>query len=83
MVELLNIDCMEYMATQPDNAFDLAIVDPPYGIGAGDLSVFGKRRGKSAAAHCKDYARKKWDKKVPSEKYFNELFRVSNNQIII
>ncbi len=32
-IELLNIDCMEYMATQPDNAFDLAIVDPPYGIG--------------------------------------------------
>ena len=31
-VELLNIDCMEFMATQPDNAFDLAIVDPPYGI---------------------------------------------------
>ena len=33
MIELLNTDCMEYMATQPDNAFDLAIVDPPYGIG--------------------------------------------------
>ena len=32
-VELLNIDCMEYMANQPDNSFDLAIVDPPYGIG--------------------------------------------------
>jgi site-specific DNA-methyltransferase (adenine-specific) len=33
MIELLNIDCMEYMATQPDNAFPLAIVDPEYGIG--------------------------------------------------
>ena len=32
MIELFNIDCMQYMATQPDNAFDLAIVDPPYGI---------------------------------------------------
>ena len=54
-IELLNIDCMEYMATQPDNAFDLAIVDPPYGIGmdggewnntpTGQKSIKGNRKG--------------------------------------
>ena len=38
MIELLNCDCMEYMATVPDKYFDLAIVDPPYGIGAGSIS---------------------------------------------
>ena len=38
-IELLHIDCMEYMATQPDNAFDLAIVDPPYGINAPKMNM--------------------------------------------
>ena len=50
-IELLNIDCMKYMAAQPDNAFDLAIVDPPYGIG--ESGKTNKTRGKLAVA--KDY----------------------------
>ena len=66
----LNIDCMEYMATLPDNAFDLAIVDPPYGIGISSNPV--------RQAHEK----KNWDKSIPSKEYFIELFRVSKNQII-
>ena len=72
MVELLNIDCMEYMATQPDNAFDLAIVDPPYGIGINSSGRLGHYGGKG----------KDWDNKVPSEDYFTEVKRVSENQII-
>lgn len=72
-----NIDCMEYMRTLPDKAFDLAVVDPPYGLpkdssnGRGKLSqrVFN-------AGHISD-----WDIK-PTVEYFAELQRVSLNQII-
>lgn len=72
-----NIDCMEYMATLPDKAFDLAIVDPPYGV--------QYARGKNGWGVCdnrpdiKDVA---WDSEIPTKEYFNELFRVSQNQII-
>lgn len=72
-VELLNIDCMKYMREQPDNAFDLAIVDPPYGIGAGK-KTYGKRREK--------HDKKNWDQSIPDELYFSELKRVSRDQII-
>lgn len=71
-IELLNIDCMEYMATQPDGAFDLAIVDPPY-----EIARF-KKAG-SVMANAIDLAR--WDIK-PKPEYFAELRRVSKNQII-
>jgi site-specific DNA-methyltransferase (adenine-specific) len=74
MIELLNIDCMEYMATLPDKAFDLAVVDPPYGIG--EKLVNG---GTWAKDRKKEYSG--WDK-VPPQGYFNELFRVSKHQII-
>ena len=75
MIELLNIDCMEYMKTCEDNAFDLAIVDPPYGIKA------DKGTGSSNLAKSKKYS-SEWDSSVPSIEYFNELFRISINQII-
>ena len=69
------MDCMEGMKQIPDKYFDLAIVDVPYGIGANKMRLGnGKRiiyRGKED-----------WDKQPPSEEYFNELFRVSKNQII-
>ena len=73
-IELLNIDCMEYMATQPDNAFDLAIVDPPYGIGMG-----GGKWGNSKV-DFKNFAGD--DNCIPSEGYFKELMRVSKNYIV-
>lgn len=76
-----NMDCMEYMKTLPDNAFDLAVVDPPYGIGASDYKRGGTQYGKSLAA-CKVYDAKQWDNDAPSDEYFSELFRVSKNQII-
>ena len=76
-IELLNIDCMEYMATLPDKAFDLAIVDPPYGINwtAQTKSV---NTGKSWIQH--DI--KNWDRVAPESAYFDSLQRVSKNMII-
>jgi len=79
--ELHNIDCMAYMATLPDKAFDLAIVDPPYGINIGNDARAGVKF-KIAATTRTNYAKKDWDKSVPTEKYFLELFRVSKHQII-
>jgi site-specific DNA-methyltransferase (adenine-specific) len=64
---------MEYMATLPDKAFDLAIVDPPYGINAG-CKTYGKRREK--------HDKKNWDNSIPGIEYFNEIERVSKNRII-
>lgn len=63
-------DCMDYMKTLPDKCFDLAIVDPPYGIGISNNPV--------RQAHKK----KNWDNNIPDNKYFEELFRISKNQII-
>ena len=75
-VKLLNIDCMDYMKDQPDKAFDLAIVDPPYGL--------GEKLTRGGGEHLKFKNHKEindWDV-VPSKKYFSELKRVSKNRII-
>jgi site-specific DNA-methyltransferase (adenine-specific) len=82
-VELLNIDCMEYMATLPDKAFDLAIVDPPYGINhSTNAGKAGGTKYGTAKAAKRKYKEKDWDKNPPSSEYFDELRRVSANQII-
>ena len=84
-IELLNIDCIEYMKTVPDKHFDLAIVDPPYGIKA-DRSFVRKtpavdpRNGRKIITKPKKIGF--WDNERPSSYYFNELLRVSKNQII-
>jgi site-specific DNA-methyltransferase (adenine-specific) len=74
---------MEHLATFKDKQFDLAIVDPPYGIGVsqsmGEKS--GQQYGK-ASAPKKLYITKDWDSESPKKEYFNELIRVSKNQII-
>jgi site-specific DNA-methyltransferase (adenine-specific) len=74
---------MEYMAGLPDKAFDLAICDPPYGIEDMTGKEFSHGRGKLKNRILSKHAKKidKWDKAPPQE-YFNELFRVSKNQII-
>lgn len=74
MIELLNCDCMEYMKTCKDKQFDLAIVDPPYGINI-NMNI-GRRKN-----YIKKHKNKKWDIK-PSSEYFDELFRISKYQII-
>jgi len=68
-------DNMELMSRYPDNYFDLAIVDPPYGISI-NMNM-GLRKGKK-----KNHTVKKWDDATPTKEYFNELKRVSKNQII-
>ena len=73
---------MEAMKRFKDNEFDLAIVDPPYGIGESNKSYFGKKRSKSSASICGNYERKDWDYDTPNKTYFDELFRISKNQII-
>lgn len=73
------MDCMQGMKDFPDKYFDLAIVDPPYGIGENE----DKNHTRGKLAKSKDYkAFSGMDLKPPSEKYFDELFRVSKNQII-
>ena len=77
-ITITNEDNMELMARYPDKYFDLAIVDPPYGIGAGSVNF---KNGTSKTA--KDYYKiNDWDLNIPSAEYFLELFRVSKNQII-
>ena len=87
-LELSCEDCMALMARYPDKHFDLAIVDPPYGIGADKAqNNAAKQRiaanGTSKAGRgWKLYKETEWDENAPSADYFAELFRVSKNQII-
>ena len=73
---IYNADCMEIMKNYPDNYFDLAVVDPPYGIG----DKF--KGGKSGKMNFNEVVDKGWDTKPPNKEYFDELKRVSKNQII-
>tara|TARA_R100000149_G_C5877509_1_gene141495 strand:- start:1728 stop:2351 length:624 start_codon:yes stop_codon:yes gene_type:complete len=75
---ITNEDCMDLMARYEDNYFDLAIVDPPYGLG-----IDGQKENKKGKQSDRKYHKQKqWDNKIPDKKYFNELERVSKNQII-
>jgi len=73
-----NEDCMGMMARYPDKFFDLAIVDPPYGI----KESAHRNISRSKLAKTKMYKKEFWDYEIPSEDYFKELFRVSEHQII-
>jgi site-specific DNA-methyltransferase (adenine-specific) len=79
MLTITNEDNMELMARYPDNYFDLAIVDPPYGIG-----IDGQKKSinKNPKHNRKEHTQKNWDNAIPTKEYFNELKRVSKNQII-
>lgn len=93
-----NMDCMSYMAHCRDNAFDIAIVDPPYGINAPNMNMGSWGKYQSTALRLKRKRFDKgggrfsnsaivsmntdWDLNPPSMAYFEELFRVSKNQII-
>ena len=70
-INIYHTDCIEFMKTVADNYYDLAIVDPPYG-----LELDGGQLGYSK------HTKKKWDANHPDIEYFNELYRVSKNQII-
>ena len=79
MLTITNEDNMELMARYEDNYFDLAIVDPPYGIG-----IDGQKKSinKNPKHNRKEHTQKNWDNAIPTKEYFNELKRVSKNQII-
>ena len=74
-IKITNEDNMELMARYPDNYFDLAIVDPPYGIGADNMTMGSGKNKKFKKG-------KTWDNLTPKKEYFEELKRVSKNQII-
>lgn len=77
-IRFFNCDNIDFMRTVPDNHYDLAIVDPPYGI---DINSQSQGKGGGVARKF-DYAKKDWDKNAPERDYFYQLFRVSKNQII-
>jgi len=80
-----NMDCMQGMKQFPDKFFDLAIVDPPYGIDIGNMAYTNGvvNTGGKSKAKRKDYSgHSEWDIKPPTQEYFDELFRVSKDQII-
>jgi len=86
-IKLYNKDCMLDLVNMKDNEYDLAIVDPPYGIGEGNkknktrssYTGFGSNK---KWVNAKDYGGGEFDNSIPDESYFIELFRVSKNQII-
>jgi len=73
-ITLYNCDCMEILKQTPDKYYSLCIVDPPYGINAGKMTM--------GSGNHKFTKGKDWDNSIPSKEYFDELFRVSKNQII-
>lgn len=91
-VKLHNEDCLEAMKAIRDKQFDLAIVDPPYGIGfdrenpsmSAGVRKDGTKRKMASWSNPKEkgYTKKDWDKEIPSGEYWRELMRVSKNQII-
>ena len=74
-IEITNEDNMELMKRYSDGFFDLAIIDPPYGLGKKTTS--GGKKNSNAR-----FENHKWDDKIPNKEFFDELFRVSKNQII-
>ena len=82
MINMINGDCMEFMRGVPDKFYELAIVDPPYGIGADEKNNTNKKQSIHSATKSTKYGSQKWDLKRPNDNYFKELFRVSKNQII-
>lgn len=75
--EVFNIDCMEYMRSVPDKHFTLAIVDPPYGLSKKSTQGAGKLKNRTLNRSTIQ----QWDVR-PGKEYFDELFRISENQII-
>ena len=74
--EVYLMDCVAGLRHYPYKYFDLAVVDPPYGIGA------GKQSFQSGTRKSKSHTDKDWDSSTPMDEYWNELFRVSKNQIV-
>ena len=80
-ISLYNMDCMELMKQTPDNYYSLCIVDPPYGIGFGEFNRTNKT-SKGERYKADKYKNASWDDSIPDDAYFEELCRVSKNQIV-
>lgn len=78
-INLYNCDCLDYMKKCSDKQYDLAIVDPPYGLG---IDGQKKQLCKNTKHNRKEHIFKNWDNSIPTKEYFDELFRISKNQII-
>ena len=78
--EIFNTDCLAAMREMPDKCFELAIVDPPYGLGNRLSDGGGKLKNTPMSVLYRNSS--KWDNSTPDEAYFTELFRVSKNQIV-
>lgn len=81
-INLYNEDCLQAMKAMQDNQFDLAIVDPPYGIDLANMNMGVGKSKKAAKIENRKWKPKDWDKNTPNKEYFDELFRVSKNQIV-
>ena len=77
-ITLYNADCMELLKQTSDKYYDLCIVDPPYGIGEDGA----KNHSRDKLAKATKYSPKSWDNRSPNKDFFDELIRVSKNQII-
>lgn len=81
-IQITNEDNMDLMSRYPDNYFELAIVDPPYGIDLANMNMGLGKSKKASKIKNRKWSKKNWDNETPNQVYFNELFRVSKNQII-
>ena len=81
-ITITNEDNMQLMARYPDNYFDLAIVDPPYGIGVDGAIHIRKPDRPSTWDMVEKYEKKDWDDEIPKAEYWEQLLRVSQNQIV-
>ena len=81
-VLLLNADCMEVMKHIRNDEFELSCVDPPYGINVGMMHMGAGSSKRCSKIEGRKWSKKGWDMSQPSDEYFYQLFRVSNNQII-
>ncbi|TET91029.1 MAG: site-specific DNA-methyltransferase [Sulfurovum sp.] len=76
------IDCLEFMKQVPDDYFDLVLTDPPYGIDLANMNMGTGKSPKASRIENRKWKAKSWDKETPSDEIFDEIFRISKNQII-
>jgi len=81
-INIYNEDCLPAMKSMVDNQYDLAIVDPPYGIGIDGAIHIRKPDRPSTWDMIEKYERKEWDSEIPTADYWKELFRVSKHQVV-
>jgi site-specific DNA-methyltransferase (adenine-specific) len=77
-ISLYNEDCLNVLLQLPDKSIDVIVTDPPYGLG----EWVGRKKGRSRIAIAREWGRQDWDDKIPDPVYFEEMFRVSKNQVI-